>query len=312
MHVGPATIWGDATRLGFGPASAIVGIALLEHLFHTLGWRVCFEPGRRPATLHLLCAYLAGGAISLVTPTATLGGEVVRGSLLPRRVSAAEAVASVTTDRLAFTLVDSLLGLGGLVVLLVHGPFTGWARIGLLAAAAAFASGVGTFFVLQRSGRLAGFLGRHPLVRKLGGDLVADRVARGTSDVDERLASFHADRRASFATSMLLHALGTSIGGLQLILFLVFLGAPFTAGQAAEAFLVAIAFDLFSFFVPARLGAYEGSRVVAMSVAGLDPHLGLLFSLVLRVEQIAWAAIGLVLYPSLLSRRRTAGAAVES
>jgi hypothetical protein len=310
-HVGPAAIWDDATRLGAGPAAAIVGIALLEHLLHTLGWQVCFEPGRRPGTLHLLCAYLSGGAINLVTPTASLGGELARAGLLPNGVGAAEAVTSVTTDRLSYALADSLLGIGGLVVLLLHGPFTGAARVGLLAASAALAAGVGTFFVLQRSGRLAGFLGRHPLVRRLGGEILADRVARGSSDVDARLASFHADRRGAFAISFVLHVAGTSVGCLQLVLFLVFLGVPFTAAQAASAFLAATALDLFSFFVPARLGAYEGSRVVAMSVAGLDPHLGLLFSLVLRAEQITWAAIGLALYPLLLGRRRAAPGATE-
>ena len=304
-HIGPRQIWADATRLGAAPAAAIIAIALFEHALHTLGWWTCFEPGRRPSAVHLLGAYLAGGAINLVTPTATIGGEVVRGSVLPRSVSAAEAVASVTSDRLAFALADSTLGLGGLAVLLWRGPFNAWTRLGLVLAAALFAAGVGTFFALQRSGRLAGFLGRHPLVRRLGGDLLADRVERGSSEVDERLASFHAERRGSFLGSFLFHAAGTSVGGLQLFLFLLFLHTPFTPVQAIEAFLVSTALDLFSFFVPARLGAYEGSRVVAMSVAGLDPQLGLVFSLVLRVEQIVWAAIGLVLYPSMATRRAT-------
>jgi hypothetical protein len=311
IHTGPAAIWDGAIRLGAVPAATIVAIALVEHLLHALGWRACFEPRRRPGTLYLLGAYLSGLAINFATPTATLGGEFVRGSLLPRGVSTADAVVSITTDRLAFALADSLLAVGGLVALIAHGPVTGWARVGVLAAAALLAFGLGTFFRLQRSGRLAGFLARHPLVRKLGGDLFADRIARGSSEVDERLAAFHADRRRWFAASVLLHVAGTAVGALQLLLFLIFLGVPHDPIPVIEAFLVALALDLFSFFIPARLGAYEGSRVIAMSVAGFAPALGLLFSLVLRVEQVVWAGIGLVLYPSMAARRAT-GAAAEA
>jgi len=110
---------------------------------------------------------------------------------------------------------------------------------------------------------------------------------------------------------VLLHLAGTAVGVLQLLLFLIFLGVPHDPIPVIEAFLVALVLDLFSFFIPARLGAYEGSRVIAMSVAGFAPALGLLFSLVLRVEQVVWAGIGLVLYPSMAARRAT-GAAAEA
>ena len=44
--------------------------------------------------------------------------------------------------------------------------------------------------------------------------------------------------------------------------------------------------------------------MLAMSVAGLDPARGLSFSLVLRAEQIFWAAVGLLVVPALLGARR--------
>jgi hypothetical protein len=206
-------------------------------------------------------------------------------------------------DRLAFALADSAIGLCGLALLLLRGDFAPATRLGFAAGAVLLAAGIGTFFWLQRSGRLASFLARHALLRRLGGDLFAERVARGTSEVDGHLARFHAERRGAFAGAVGFHAAGTLVGAVQLVFFFMVLGVPATPLVALQVFCVATALDLFTFFVPARLGAYEGSRMLAMSVAGLDPELGLLFSLVLRVEQVLWAAIGLAAYAGFAARR---------
>ena len=284
----------------------MVALAIFEHGLHALAWRRCFAPAFRPSRLRLLGAHLAGFTVNLVTPTATLGGEVMRAGLLPRTVPATEIAASVTSDRLALAVADTAIGLVGFGVLLVHGPFAGWARAALGAGAALLVAGVGGFLVLQRAGKLAAFFGERSFVRRLLGVELADRFATASQDVDSRLAAFHAERSADFRASLVLHALGTSVGALQLAVFLAWLGVPFTAWALAAAFSVAIALDLFSFFVPARLGAQEASRMLALSIAGLDPARGLTFSLVLRAEQIFWAAIGLLVVPALLGSRRAA------
>jgi len=58
-----------------------------------------------------------------------------------------------------------------------------------------------------------------------------------------------------------------------------------------------------SFFVPARLGAQEATRMFATKIVGLGAETGLVFSLVLRVEQIVWAGIGLLAYTALMPGR---------
>jgi hypothetical protein len=293
----------DLAALGFG-AAIVVAMAIFEHTLHALAWRRCFAPAHRPARRQLLGAHLAGFTVNLVTPTATLGGEVVRAGLLPRSLPATEIAASVTSDRLAMAVADTAIGIIGFFALVAWAPFGAAARMGLGAAAALLVAGVAGFLLLQRAGKLAAFVGERSLVRRLLGAQLADRVASASQDVDARLASLHAERPGDFRASLALHALGTSVGAAQLAVFLAWLGVPFTAGAVVVAFSVAVALDLFSFFIPARLGAQEASRMLAMSVAGLDPARGLSFSLVLRAEQIFWAGIGLLVVPPLLGARR--------
>ena len=110
-EIGPGTLWHDTEKLGWG-AGVIIAVAALEQLFHTLAWQRCFEPAERPSLRRLYGAHLAGGAINIVTPTATLGGELVRGGLLPG-VPGTVAAATVTVDRLAYALADTSLGILG-------------------------------------------------------------------------------------------------------------------------------------------------------------------------------------------------------
>jgi len=303
-RIGARTLWEDSLRLGWG-AAIIVAVAVLEHAMHTAGWRRCFSRGSSPSWPRLFVAFLAGYAVSFATPMTIVGGEVARGGVLLRDVPAVEVVASITLDRLAYGVADLILGLCGVAVIIAAAPLSGGTRAGIAAAAGVVGIGVGTFFWLQRRGRLAAFLANHAALRRIVGAQRAARLADGGAAVDRRLAAFHADEPGVFYASVALHAAGTAVGALQIAIFLDWLGIAFQAQIVLRVFLVTTAIDLFSFFIPLRLGAQEGGRMLAMSLAGLDPALGLLFALVIRVEQIVWAAIGFVVYLAAIVTRLT-------
>ncbi len=297
-QAGVEKLWEGARTLGAG-AVLLVVVAGLEHLAHAWGWQRCFAPAHAPPLRTLFEAYLAGYAFGLVTPTASVGGDVLRASLVPRTVPAVEAAASVTADRLACSVADSMFGLGGVALLLVSGPLVAWHRTALLAATLLFGLGIGGFFLVQRSGWLATWASSHPLVARLGGVRLGERLARAGADLDFRLRSLHLERPEAFRGALLRNLVASSVGLAQIAIFLAWLGTPNFPWVAVQVFLVSVALDLFSFFIPARIGVQEGSRMLAVSMAGLDPALGLLLSLVLRLDQVAWAGIGLVLHSRL-------------
>ncbi len=57
--------------------------------------------------------------------------------------------------------------------------------------------------------------------------------------------------------------------------------------------------------LPVVLGAFA---LLAVSLAGLPPELGLLFSLAQRLEQGVWTGVGFALYSGVLTRRRSPAA----
>jgi hypothetical protein len=302
--VGPAALWRDAARLGWGVVFVIVAVEGFADLLHTAAWRRCFHDGHRPGLLRLWGPHLAGAAINYVTPTATLGGEVVRGTLVPRDVPPAEVTSSLAVNKLTATLADMLVAIAGVALLLAHAPLSAQAKLGVLGGMALVAAGVAAFLALQRGGRMASLVGRRRSLARLLGRERAERVAHITEEIDARIAAVHAEGQGRVLGSVGLHLLGGGIGALQLFLFLRFVGAPSDALTVITIFAVARGIDLVSFFVPARLGALEGARMFAMSLVGVESSLGLLFSLVLRLEQVVWTGVGFVAYAAMLWQRR--------
>jgi hypothetical protein len=301
--VGLTSLWSDAAKLGWGVV-VIVAIEGVADLLHTFAWQRCFHPRHRPGLLRLWWPHLAGAAINYVTPTATLGGEVVRGTLVPRAVPPAEVTSSLAVNKLTATLGDTIVAVVGVGLLLSYAPLSWGARAGVLAGSGLVLTGVGALVILQRKGRMATLIGRGRWLRRGLGAERADRVEQVSREIDERIVAVHNEGLGAVSSSVVIHLLAGSIGAVQLWLFLSFVGAPADALSVLTIFAVARAIDLVSFFVPARLGAQEGARMFAMSLVGVEASLGLLFSLVLRLEQLIWTGVGFVAYAAMLWQRR--------
>jgi len=299
---GVADLWTEATALGWA-IPVIVALFGVEHVIRTVAWRCCYRPDARPPFTRLFWARLASYAVNTATPSGTIGGEVARASLAGR-IPAVESMTAISVDRLADTLSDCTFGACGLAVIITHAQFPVPARLGLLATAALLAVGVGAFFVLQRRGRLAAVVTRRSLARRFTSAGRGARLADHAHAFDRRLGAFHAEYPRALWRAFGLHLVATTIAAVQIACFLAGAGVPVLARTVVQIFVVSIGLDLFSFFVPARLGAQEGARMVAVALVGLPARLGLLLSLVLRVEQLAWALVGFVAYLLLAPDRR--------
>jgi hypothetical protein len=62
-------------------------------------------------------------------------------------------------------------------------------------------------------------------------------------------------------------------------------------------------FDLLTFVFP-NIGFLEATRVVAFKTLGFQAALGLTYRITLRLEQVFWTEIGLLLYVTPLAEKR--------
>jgi glycosyltransferase 2 family protein len=302
-RVGPRDLWQQISALGWGTIPIVLSEGV-GNFAHTIGWRHCISKSQpRVPLLRLFRIAMAGFAINYVTPTASLGGEVSKASLLASVQNGPAAVSSVLLDKLTSATAHLFLALLGSFFLLwrVHLPPELW--IAVAATTVLVAGGMGAFLVIQKRGKLGAML-RWLVDHRLGGRWL-EQAERHVSEVDEALKQFHREQPRDFWLAFGWHVVGHATLIAQVWLFLVLLGQPAPVITVAGAGCLSLWFDFATFFVPLNLGTLEGSRILALKSVGSSVVFGMALGVAIRIAQLFWAVFGLINY-GLLSRRASA------
>jgi len=292
-RVGPGAVLTALWPVGWG-----VPVLILAYLpvwvLDTLGWKFAFPAGSpRVPLLRLFGIRLTGEAFNVLTPTLEVGGEAVKSFLLMREgVPTVQALASVVVAKTSLAVAEVLFLLGGLGVAVQVFALPTSVQRGMGLTLLLGGAGVGVFLFLQRRG-LFGAVAR--LSRRLG---LARRFwreqASAVAALDETLRAYYA-RPGRGALSVGFHLLGWLVGVTEVALILWYLNLPVTAASALALEAGHQLIRAATFFIPAKLGAQEGGSLILFSALGFPAALGVAVSLLRRVREIAWVALGLLL-----------------
>jgi uncharacterized protein (TIRG00374 family) len=292
--IGAGELGRELHLLGWGLLPFALAEAVGEML-HTLGWRRCLSGPLRSLSWSVLFRIrMAGYAINYLTPTASLGGEVTKASLLAATYSGPEVVSGLLAEKVAIGMAHALFVAFGCLIVLprVHLPRP--LGISMLLSGTLVAVGIVTFLVLQKRGQL-GAMVRRLAARKRSGPILRKAAAQITG-VDDALRAFHRQRPLDFVRAVLWHLLGFSLGIFQCWLFFRILSPGAPLGTAAAACFLGMWFDLLTFAVPLNAGSQEGGRIIAFTALGYSSVLGLTCGVALRLAQLLCAGLGLALY----------------
>jgi uncharacterized protein (TIRG00374 family) len=299
--VGPQQVWEVVRTLSWRLALVLAIPYGLTTTLDTLAWRLAF-PGRRPPFAAAWGARIAGEAVNLLTPTASVGGEPVKAYLLRRWVPLRDGLSAVVVDKTMIVTGQGGFLILGLVVALSVTPVPGPLLTAMSVLLALEALAVAGFVLVQVRG-VAGGAGR--LLARLG--LSPGRAGQAALDgLDRRLAGLYARRRRRLAAAAVVHLLAWTLGSLEVYLVLRFAGvaiSPLTA-VLLESFGTAVKFA--TFMIPGSLGALEGGNVAIFAGLGLGGAAGLSYTLIRRLREALWAGLGM-LAMTVLSRPRRRG-----
>jgi uncharacterized protein (TIRG00374 family) len=285
----PAAILASIRDLSWRLGALLVFPAVLVALLDTAGWRYAFARNR-VSLGRLFWTRAAGEAFNMITPTASVGGEAVKVWLLRARAPVHESLPSVIVAKTTVTLGQGALLLVGVVLagrlaaadarLLVAMQWLLAVEVLILA----------TFVLLQMRG-LLGWGGR--LLERFGLS-AGRRAALGRADIG--LASFYRDHPGRCLMSIGYHFAAWLLGAAETYLILLFLGEPVSLLTAVviEAFGTGIRFA--TFFIPSSVGTFEGGNVAIFVALGLSATLAVSYSLVRRIREAAWVALGLLVF----------------
>jgi hypothetical protein len=211
-------------------------------------------------------------AINYVTPLVSLGGEPFRIAAASAYVDTPRATASVVGFRVIHTLGQLIFWITAIPLAFVLLPRTSATTISLIALAIVFTAGSVTLAALFRPG--IRFFARWPKI----------------SAIHEQITAY--PRRT------ILIALGAEYAGrcLSMLEYLFITRALGLTVDYATAFMIG-AFSQFvtnaTFFIPFELGSKEGSLSLIFTLLGLPPDLGVYASIVSRIREMIWIAIGM-------------------
>jgi uncharacterized protein (TIRG00374 family) len=292
-QIGPAAIWSSFVTLGWRLPIVLAFPYVLAAAVDTLAWQLLL-PTPVPFLL-LFRARLAGEAVSLATPTMSVGGDPLKAYLLRPRLPLLDGFVSVIADKTTVVAGQVVfLALGLLAASALATPPEGRLLPIMAGLLVVEVLAVGGFALVQASGALGSggrLLGR--LATRAGvGVGGPGRFEQGLGDLDRALAGLYRHRRRRLVASAAVHAVAWATGGLEIYLVLSLLGTPAPLGIALiiESFASGVKFA--SFMVPASLGALEGGYVVFFEAFGLGATAGLSYVLVRRLREITWAVVG--------------------
>lgn len=308
-----ATVWTvgvqgllrDLNALGWG-LGVVLAVEALNVACNTAGWALAFPAGERGVSARrLLAARLAGDGVNYLTPSATVGGEVLRVRLLPRHLPAGLRWATVGLAKIGQTLAQAVFAAAGLAVLLpALLPVPGWLvwiAVATLAGGAAVVlselAARGCWATFQRlAGRLA--LARH----------VPGAWAQSGREADRALARLGRGRSVA---SLGCFVAGWAVGALEIWVILTWLGVAVDWRLALALEAGSVVVDGVLFFVPAKLGTQEGGKVVLATWLGLGSSRGLTVGVVRRIRELVYAGLGLLALALLTVRQAARPAALE-
>jgi uncharacterized protein (TIRG00374 family) len=294
-QVGLASVKETLQLLGWGYL-IVLTYPLTWILINTLGWRWAIPPNREPPPLwSLMKIRIAGEAYNSMLPSGYVGGEPLKAKLLARWIPPHEAASSVLIAKAAQSIgLVFFIGVGLTFGHSAQGsswrnPKTLWA-LGLLAL------GIFLFTLLlaqktfSRVGRWLHRLTGHPWLQAQEERLLA---------LDNSLGAFYRSERKRFLASIACHLFGWLVGALEIAVIFLLLGRAISWRAAWFMGAMGQMGSVLGLFIPAGLGFYEAGHTMAAVVLGLPPSFGLSISLIRRIREIFWDALGVGLYVKL-------------
>ena len=293
-NIGIDSLWHNFLLLGWG----IIPVIFLEglgYIFHTFAWRHCLsEPYRSMPFLRLYWIMMAGFSINYITPTAGLGGEVTKSSLLSLNHRSSGAVTGVIIDKLSFAVSQLIYVVLGSLILLFNANIPKGVWSFLLVGSTVLGTAMLTFFIIQRHGKLGA------IIRWLATKRIArkplKKAADSISKIDEGLKLFYKEHPLDLPFSILWHIAGFSCGIMQCWFFLSIVSDNSSLIIAASIWLLSTWIELMAFAIPTNVGVIEATQLFVFKALSFDAALGLTYGITLRLEQLLWSLFGLVIY----------------
>ena len=311
-----AQAWAGLRRAGYW-FFAVLALWLFLYMLNTSAWLIIIAgtgragkdgPMRRPREINFWWLYkitVSGFALNYTTPCGLMGGEPYRVMALAPRIGTERASASVILYAMTHIFSHLWFWLLSCALYALTQPVN--VPMGVMLAAVASLCCVAIWFFIKgyKKGiavRCMSLLRRFPGLRRRAGAFI-ERHREQLDTIDSQIAALHNQNPRAFVSAVLLE-LACRVASALEIFFVLKVITP--RADFLECVLMLAFTSLFAnmlFFMPLQLGGREGGFLMSARGLALTANAGILVGLIVRVRELVWTAIGLLLI-KLDNRRR--------
>ena len=293
-------VWNGLTSTGYW-FFAVVGLWGLLYLFNTATWYIIIRSGNcGKAGVSFLWLYkitVSGFALNYTTPCGLMGGEPYRVMSLSPKIGPERASSSVILYAMTHIFSHFLFWILSILIYLLTEPLNFFMGIILTSAGAFCLLGVWFFIKGYRKGmavRLMNLLKHIPGAKKWARGFV-ERHKEQLDTIDSQIAALHNQNRKSFVSAVLLELACRFCSAFEIMFILLVLTADVSFAQCVLIFAFTSLFANLLFFIPLQLGGREGGFIMSTAGLALSASAGIFVALIVRIRELIWTAIGLLL-----------------
>ena len=298
-----ADAWQKIQHAGYWFFAVVILWAFL-YLFNTTAWYTIIrsqtqdvEERKKVSFLWLYKVTVSGFALNYATPGGLMGGEPYRIMELTPKIGAERATSSVVLYAMTHIFSHFWFWLISIFLYILTQPVNLLMGIMLAVIFIFCTSAIWFFLTGYKKGlavRVMNLVRHIPVVKRWAEPFVANHKEE-LDRIDTQIASLHNQNPRTFITVVLLELSCRICSALEIFFILLVL---FPSVNYFDCILILAFTSLFAnmlFFIPLQLGGREGGFLMSVKGLGLSLKAGIFVALLVRIRELIWTAIGLLL-----------------
>lgn len=295
---------------------AVVALWAVLYIFNTAAWWLIINSQSAPASdkqpshvsfLWLYKITISGFALNYATPGGLMGGEPYKIMSLSPKIGTERATSSVILHTMTHIFSHFWFWLIS-CVLFVMTETLNVLTSSILVLVTLFCLTAIWFFIKGYKKGIARtvmtILSHIPFIKKWAQRMI-ERYSDNLTTIDHQIASLHNQNRRTFVLAVLLELSCRIVSALEImfVLLVIMPEVNFVQCILILAFTSLIANMLF--FIPLQLGGREGGFLMSVNGLGMTASAGIFVALIVRLRELIWTGIGLLLIKIESSNKKT-------
>lgn len=278
---------------------AVIALWGVLYIFNTAAWWIIIK-SQQPCRLSFFWLYkitVSGFALNYATPGGLMGGEPYRIMSLAPKIGPERASSSVILYVMTHIFSHFWFWLFSVLLYIVTQPMTVF-MVGLLTAVTAFCLLAIWFFQrgYKRGIAVTGMslLSHFPILRRWAQPFFEKRREQ-LAEIDSQVAALHGQNPRTFFMAVLLELVCRILSALEIYFILLVIMPTVSYVQCILILAFTSLFANMLFFMPLQLGGREGGFLMSAGGLGMSARAGIFVALLVRLRELIWTAIGLLL-----------------